>query len=116
MPGDRWSRALGLPPQRLAEQLPGGLEVARDRAVSRGLIGSASLVVADAERLPLPDRSVDRVSIAFGLRNCTDKPAVLAEAVAPPGTAATAAGPHSGGATGQQIKRPPAPTYRTRSA
>jgi demethylmenaquinone methyltransferase/2-methoxy-6-polyprenyl-1,4-benzoquinol methylase len=36
--------------------------------------------VADAERLPLPDRTVDRVSIAFGLRNCTDKPAVLAEA------------------------------------
>jgi demethylmenaquinone methyltransferase / 2-methoxy-6-polyprenyl-1,4-benzoquinol methylase len=30
--------------------------------------------------LPLPDRAVDRVSIAFGLRNCTDKPAVLAEA------------------------------------
>jgi demethylmenaquinone methyltransferase/2-methoxy-6-polyprenyl-1,4-benzoquinol methylase len=56
------------------------LEVARDRALSRGLIAGASLVVADAERLPVPDRSVDRVSIAFGLRNCTDKPAVLAEA------------------------------------
>ena len=56
------------------------LDVARDRALSRGLIGGASLVVADAERLPLPDRVVDRVSIAFGLRNCTDKPAVLAEA------------------------------------
>ena len=56
------------------------LEVARDRAVSRGLIGDASLLVADAERLPLPDRAVDRVSIAFGLRNCTDKQAVLSEA------------------------------------
>ena len=56
------------------------LEVARDRALSSGLIGGASLLVADAERLPLPDRTVDRVSIAFGLRNCTDKPAVLAEA------------------------------------
>ena len=56
------------------------LDVARDRALSRGLIGGASLLVADAERLPLPDRVVDRVSIAFGLRNCTDKPAVLAEA------------------------------------
>ena len=32
------------------------------------------------KRLPLPDRAVDRVSIAFGLRNCTDKAAVLAEA------------------------------------
>ena len=36
--------------------------------------------MADAERLPLPDRCVERVSIAFGLRNCTDKPAVLPEA------------------------------------
>ena len=56
------------------------LSVGRDRAVSRGLIGSLSLAVANAERLPLPDRSFDRVSIAFGLRNCTDKPAVLREA------------------------------------
>jgi demethylmenaquinone methyltransferase/2-methoxy-6-polyprenyl-1,4-benzoquinol methylase len=56
------------------------LEVARDRALTGGLIGDASLLVADAEHLPLPDRLVDRVSIAFGLRNCTDKAAVLAEA------------------------------------
>jgi demethylmenaquinone methyltransferase/2-methoxy-6-polyprenyl-1,4-benzoquinol methylase len=56
------------------------LDVARDRVLSRGLIGGMSLLVADAERLPLPDRAVDRVSIAFGLRNCTDKAAVLAEA------------------------------------
>jgi demethylmenaquinone methyltransferase/2-methoxy-6-polyprenyl-1,4-benzoquinol methylase len=56
------------------------LQVAHDRALSRGLIGGVSLLVADAERLPLPDRAVDRVSIAFGLRNCTEKAAVLAEA------------------------------------
>jgi demethylmenaquinone methyltransferase/2-methoxy-6-polyprenyl-1,4-benzoquinol methylase len=56
------------------------LSVAQDRAVARGLVGEASLLVADAERLPLPDRAVDRVSIAFGLRNCTDRQAVLAEA------------------------------------
>ena len=56
------------------------LAMARDRALTRGLVGDASLLVADAERLPLPDRAVDRVSIAFGLRNCTDKAAVLAEA------------------------------------
>jgi demethylmenaquinone methyltransferase/2-methoxy-6-polyprenyl-1,4-benzoquinol methylase len=56
------------------------LDVARDRALSRGLISGASLVVADAERLPFPDRVADRVAIAFGLRNCTDKLAVLAEA------------------------------------
>jgi demethylmenaquinone methyltransferase/2-methoxy-6-polyprenyl-1,4-benzoquinol methylase len=56
------------------------LSVGRDRALNRGLAGDVSFLVADAERLPLPDRAVDRVSIAFGLRNCTDKDAVLAEA------------------------------------
>ena len=56
------------------------LSVGRDRALNRGFANDVSLVVADAEKLPLPDRCVDRVSIAFGLRNCTDKQAVLAEA------------------------------------
>jgi demethylmenaquinone methyltransferase/2-methoxy-6-polyprenyl-1,4-benzoquinol methylase len=56
------------------------LSVGRDRAVGRGHVGALAFVVADAERLPIPDRSVDVVSIAFGLRNCTDKPAVLAQA------------------------------------
>ena len=56
------------------------LSVGRDRALNGGFAGEVTLVVADAEKLPLPDRSVDRVSIAFGLRNCTDKNAVLREA------------------------------------
>jgi len=56
------------------------LTVGRDRALERGYAADVSLLVADAEQLPLPDRSVDRVSMAFGLRNCTDKDAVLAEA------------------------------------
>ncbi len=56
------------------------LKVARDRGTNRGWVGEVDFVVADAERLPLSDRLFDRVSIAFGLRNCTDKEAVLAEA------------------------------------
>ncbi len=56
------------------------LAVAQDRAVERAAVGALSLLVADAEHLPLPDRTVERVSIAFGLRNCTDKAAVLREA------------------------------------
>jgi demethylmenaquinone methyltransferase/2-methoxy-6-polyprenyl-1,4-benzoquinol methylase len=56
------------------------LSVGRDRALNNGFANDVSLVVADAEKLPLPDRCVDRVSIAFGLRNCTDKQAVLHEA------------------------------------
>ncbi len=56
------------------------LSVGRDRAFNQGLGSDVRLVVADAGKLPLPDNCVDRVSIAFGLRNCTDKPAVLREA------------------------------------
>jgi demethylmenaquinone methyltransferase/2-methoxy-6-polyprenyl-1,4-benzoquinol methylase len=56
------------------------LSVGRDRALNNGFANEVSLAVADAEKLPLLDRCVDRVSIAFGLRNCTDKPAVLHEA------------------------------------
>jgi demethylmenaquinone methyltransferase/2-methoxy-6-polyprenyl-1,4-benzoquinol methylase len=67
-------------PVLLSDINPAMLRVARGRALKRGFLADLSLLVADAERLPLPDRTVDRVSIAFGLRNCTDKPAVLAEA------------------------------------
>ncbi len=72
--------ALGGGPAILSDINPAMLSVGRDRAVNKGLVEDVACVVADAEKLPLPDRSVDRVSMAFGLRNCTDKDAVLAEA------------------------------------
>ena len=56
------------------------LSVGRERLLARGHVAGVSCLVADAEHLPLPDRAVDTVSMAFGLRNCTDKDAVLAEA------------------------------------
>lgn len=55
------------------------LQVGRQRADARGLL-DLGFLVADAEQLPLPDRAVDTVSMAFGLRNCTDIAAVLREA------------------------------------
>ncbi len=64
----------------LSDINPAMLAVARDRATNNGLLGRLDLLVTDAERLPLADRMFDRVSIAFGLRNCTDKDAVLREA------------------------------------
>jgi demethylmenaquinone methyltransferase/2-methoxy-6-polyprenyl-1,4-benzoquinol methylase len=67
-------------PAILSDINPSMLRVGVDRAVERGLISGLSPLVADAEHLPLPDRCVDRVSIAFGLRNCTDKVQVLREA------------------------------------
>ena len=74
-----WLRAGG-GPALLSDINASMLSVGRDRALSNGLVSRLGLLVADAERLPLPDRSVERVSIAFGLRNCTDKDAVLTEA------------------------------------
>jgi demethylmenaquinone methyltransferase/2-methoxy-6-polyprenyl-1,4-benzoquinol methylase len=56
------------------------LSVGRDRATQRGLLAEINFMVTDAEAIPLPDRAVDRVSMAFGLRNCTNKDRVLAEA------------------------------------
>ncbi|HEX3996428.1 MAG TPA: class I SAM-dependent methyltransferase [Acetobacteraceae bacterium] len=67
-------------PAILSDINPSMLRIGVDRAIERGLIGGLLPLVTDAEHLPLPDRCVDRVSIAFGLRNCTDKPQVLREA------------------------------------
>lgn len=53
------------------------LRVGRDRMIDEGCLQPA--VQCDAERLPFPDRFFDRVSVAFGLRNMTDKDAALAE-------------------------------------
>src|SRR3954447_17878123 len=63
----------------LSDINPSMLQVAQGRALERGLAANLMFLCADAERLPLPDRSVEKVSMAFGLRNCTDKPAVLRE-------------------------------------
>jgi demethylmenaquinone methyltransferase / 2-methoxy-6-polyprenyl-1,4-benzoquinol methylase len=53
------------------------IERGRDRALDRGL--PLPVVQCDAEALPFPSDSFDCVSVAFGLRNMTDKDAALAE-------------------------------------
>jgi demethylmenaquinone methyltransferase / 2-methoxy-6-polyprenyl-1,4-benzoquinol methylase len=50
----------------------------RDRLLNEGLAANSMAVQLDAERLPFPDRSFHCVTIAFGLRNVTDKSAALA--------------------------------------
>jgi demethylmenaquinone methyltransferase/2-methoxy-6-polyprenyl-1,4-benzoquinol methylase len=55
------------------------LVVGEGRAAQKGLVEGLSFVCCDAEKIPLPDGHVERVSMAFGLRNCTDKDAVLRE-------------------------------------
>jgi demethylmenaquinone methyltransferase/2-methoxy-6-polyprenyl-1,4-benzoquinol methylase len=53
------------------------LEVGRDRLLDLGFVGNVECLVADAERLPFDDNSFDCLTIAFGLRNVTDKAAAL---------------------------------------
>jgi demethylmenaquinone methyltransferase/2-methoxy-6-polyprenyl-1,4-benzoquinol methylase len=53
------------------------LSIGRDRAIDKGL--DLPAVQCDAERLPFPDGSFDRVTVAFGLRNMTHKDLALAE-------------------------------------
>jgi len=55
------------------------LRVGRDRMIDRGLVQGFQYVQCNAECLPFPDHSFDLVTIAFGLRNVTDKPAALRE-------------------------------------
>ncbi|MFN5699567.1 MAG: bifunctional demethylmenaquinone methyltransferase/2-methoxy-6-polyprenyl-1,4-benzoquinol methylase UbiE [Betaproteobacteria bacterium] len=53
------------------------LRVGRDRLIDEGLALPTNL--CDAEKLPYPDNSFDRVSVAFGLRNMTHKDLALRE-------------------------------------
>ena len=72
-------------PAVVCDLTPEMLQIGRDRAVDRGLIGRACpsglhWVCGDAERLPLPARGFDAYTIGFGLRNVTRIEAALAEA------------------------------------
>ena len=53
------------------------LEQGRRRLTDRGIIGNVRYAQVNAECLPFPDNSFDCITIAFGLRNVTDKDAAL---------------------------------------
>lgn len=53
------------------------LKVGRDRLLDRGYGGNIRFVQANAESLPFPDNHFDVITIAFGLRNVTDKDKAL---------------------------------------
>ncbi len=55
------------------------LSVGRDRLTDRGLVRGLEYVQLNAEALPFPDASFDLVTIAFGLRNVTEKANALRE-------------------------------------
>jgi demethylmenaquinone methyltransferase/2-methoxy-6-polyprenyl-1,4-benzoquinol methylase len=52
---------------------PDMLEQGRRRLIDKGIAGNISFVEANAEELPFEENSFDCVTIAFGLRNVTDK-------------------------------------------
>jgi demethylmenaquinone methyltransferase/2-methoxy-6-polyprenyl-1,4-benzoquinol methylase len=53
------------------------IAVGRDKLTDLGVVDNIEYVQANAECLPFEDNSFDVVSIAFGLRNVTDKDAAL---------------------------------------
>jgi demethylmenaquinone methyltransferase/2-methoxy-6-polyprenyl-1,4-benzoquinol methylase len=53
------------------------LKVGRDKLRDLGLVSNIEYVQMNAEALPFPDNSIDVITIAFGLRNVTDKDAAL---------------------------------------
>jgi demethylmenaquinone methyltransferase / 2-methoxy-6-polyprenyl-1,4-benzoquinol methylase len=78
---DRVPRDRAEPPRIVVCDVnPAMLEVGRDRAIDANMLDAIEWVCADAEALPLPNRSVDAYIIAFGIRNLTRIDRALAEA------------------------------------
>jgi len=54
------------------------LRQGRNRLVDAGVSGNVTIAQVDAQNLPFADSTFDCITIAFGLRNVTDKDAALA--------------------------------------
>lgn len=54
------------------------LNIGREKLTNKGIIENINYVQADAEKLPFRENYFDCITIAFGLRNCTNKEAALA--------------------------------------
>lgn len=75
----KFSRVVGKTGQVvLADINESMLKVGRSKLRDLGIIGNVNYVQANAEELPFPDNHFDLVTIAFGLRNVTDKDKALA--------------------------------------
>ncbi|BBP45064.1 ubiquinone/menaquinone biosynthesis C-methyltransferase UbiE [Thiosulfatimonas sediminis] len=55
------------------------VRVGRDRLINQGISGNVDYTITNAEALAFPDNSFDVATIAFGLRNVTNKDQALAE-------------------------------------
>lgn len=55
------------------------VRVGRDRLTDAGIMGNVNYAITNAEALTFPDNTFDLVTIAFGLRNVTNKDKALEE-------------------------------------
>lgn len=75
----KFSRIVGAEGQVvLADINSSMLEVGRQRLIDAGVVGNVEYAQVNAECLPFPDNHFDLITIAFGLRNVTDKDKALA--------------------------------------
>ena len=74
----RFSRMVGPEGEVVLADINGAmLRQGRDRLLDEGISGNVRFVQANAECLPFPDGHFDCITMAFGLRNVTDKQAAL---------------------------------------
>lgn len=74
------SRRVGLHGRVVLSDInPAMLEVGRQRLEDQGILGNVEYALVNAEQLPFEDAQFDAVTIAFGLRNVTDKETALGE-------------------------------------
>lgn len=77
---EKFSRIVGEQGQVILSDINSSmLQAGRDRLIDSGITANVEFVQANAEHLPFNDDSFDCVTIAFGLRNVTDKDAALRE-------------------------------------
>lgn len=75
----RFSRLVGAEGEVVLADINGAmLRQGRARLLDQGINGNVRYVQANAECLPFPDHHFDCITMAFGLRNVTDKQAALA--------------------------------------
>ncbi|MBM3547712.1 MAG: class I SAM-dependent methyltransferase [Alphaproteobacteria bacterium] len=76
----RAAMAAGAGSVTVVDLTPAMLAEGRARSIDRGSLAGIEWVAGNAEALPLPDRTFDVYTVAFGLRNVTHLDRALAEA------------------------------------
>lgn len=74
----KFSKIVGSAGEVILSDINGSmLQNGRSRLIDMGIAGNVNYVQANAECLPFPDNHFDVITIAFGLRNVTDKDSAL---------------------------------------